>query len=61
MTLNLMIVPSLACPASCGYCFGPHCGGEKMSQDTVAAIVRWQNGLASSTPLDIAFHGGEPP
>jgi uncharacterized protein len=58
---HLMLVPSLACPASCAYCFGPHEGGPPMNHETIEAIVRWQNALDDSgAPLEITFHGGEP-
>lgn len=60
MARHLMLVPSLACPASCAYCFGPHTGGAPMRQDTVAAIARWQRVLGDQEPLEITFHGGEP-
>jgi uncharacterized protein len=59
-----MLVPSLACPASCAYCFGPHAGGKTMGRETLEAVVEWQRGLGSevagSGPLHITFHGGEP-
>ena len=57
---RLMLVPSLACPASCSYCFGPHEGRPPMRRETVEAIVRWQNSLGDDEPLEITFHGGEP-
>jgi uncharacterized protein len=60
MPSHLMIVPSLACPASCKYCFGPHEGGPTMSQKMVATIVAWQSTLGNKEPLEITFHGGEP-
>lgn len=60
MSRHLMLVPSLACPASCVYCFGPHEGGPPMRRETVKAVVRWQNALDGNEPLEITFHGGEP-
>ena len=60
MLRHLMLVPSLACPASCAYCFGPHAGGPPMTQATLEAVVRWQNVLGAQDPLEITFHGGEP-
>jgi uncharacterized protein len=58
---HLMLVPSLACPASCIYCFGPHEGGPSMRRETVEAVVRWQDALDDSAEtLEITFHGGEP-
>ena len=60
MPHHLMLVPSLACPASCAYCFGPHEGGAPMVQATVEAVVRWQNALGGDGAIEITFHGGEP-
>ena len=62
MSRQLLLVPSLSCPASCSYCFGPHEGRPIMSRETVEAIVRWQNSLDRllEEGLDITFHGGEP-
>ena len=60
MARHLLLVPSLACPASCTYCFGPHVGEASMREQTVAAIVRWINALGDKDPLEITFHGGEP-
>jgi len=69
MSQHLMLLPSLACPASCAYCFGPHAGGPAMSRDTLEAVVEWQRALgeepdgdAAAAPgtLEITFHGGEP-
>jgi uncharacterized protein len=60
MTHHLMLVPSMACPAHCRYCFGPHEGGAAMSQQTLQAIIHWQNALPANGALEITFHGGEP-
>ncbi len=60
MSRHLMLVPSLACPASCAYCFGPHAGGPPTTQATLEAVVQWQNALGDREPLEITFHGGEP-
>jgi uncharacterized protein len=57
---HLMLVPSLACPASCAYCFGPHEGEPSMHRDTVEALVHWQQTSERTDPLEITFHGGEP-
>ena len=55
-----MLIPSLACPAGCHYCFGPHHGdGVTMSVQTLEAVVNWQQ-TWDTDPLDITFHGGEP-
>ena len=60
MTRHLLLVPSLACPASCKYCFGPHQGNGSMSVDTLRAVIRWQHRLGDVEPVEITFHGGEP-
>jgi uncharacterized protein len=60
MSTHLMIAPSLSCPASCKYCFGPHEGAARMRRETLEAIVRWQAALGKDGPLEITFHGGEP-
>lgn len=60
MFSHLMIVPTLNCPASCSYCFGPHEGSPIMSQEIIEYIVQWQKKLRITTPLEITFHGGEP-
>jgi uncharacterized protein len=60
MSQHLMLIPSLSCPASCSYCFGPQDGGQPMPQETVEAIVRWQNEFEAGDTLEITFHGGEP-
>jgi uncharacterized protein len=57
---HLMLVPSLACPARCAYCFGPHEGGAPMTQATVEGVVRWQKALGGLDAIRITFHGGEP-
>jgi uncharacterized protein len=65
MSSHLMLVPSLACPASCAYCFGPHAGGKTMGRETLEAVVEWQGALAAESAaeqgtLETTFHGGEP-
>jgi uncharacterized protein len=66
MSRHLMLVPSLACPAGCAYCFGPHAGGKTMSRDTLHKVVDWLQALgagagdAGEPELAITFHGGEP-
>ncbi|MGZ6265707.1 MAG: TIGR04083 family peptide-modifying radical SAM enzyme [Candidatus Limnocylindrales bacterium] len=76
MTQHLMLVPSLACPAGCAYCFGPHAGGATMSRKVLESVVRWQGALeVGAAPAgddqahlakgtdgkrEITFHGGEP-
>ncbi len=62
MTLprHLILIPSLACQASCHYCFGPQ-RGSMMSHDIFDATLDW---LEMTTPpgqkIDLTFHGGEP-
>jgi uncharacterized protein len=71
MSSHLMLVPSLVCPASCAYCFGPHAGGKIMDRETIEAVVEWQRALGGGAneadgngrgpgPVEITFHGGEP-
>ncbi len=60
MSSQLMLVPSLACPARCGYCFGPHAGGKSMRRETLEAVVDWQEALGDGDRLELTFHGGEP-
>ncbi len=57
---HLMLIPSLACPASCAYCFGPHAGGPPMGRAILEAVARWQSASDDSATLEITFHGGEP-
>ena len=59
---EIMILPSLACQASCKYCFGPH-RGPVMSADTARAVVRFIRRIADETGagcIRAVFHGGEP-
>ncbi|MDH6356404.1 radical SAM protein [Parabacteroides sp. PF5-9] len=61
-TPTFMIVPSMACQASCNYCFGPH-KGAVMDEDTVRETIRFIQEIAEETAarnLSIIFHGGEP-
>jgi len=58
---HLMLLPTLACPASCRYCFGPReADSACISQATLEAITRWQQANAERYTLEITFHGGEP-
>lgn len=57
---HLMIVPSLACPAACAYCFGPRQGAPAMDRQTVEATASWLAALGRTPPPEITFHGGEP-
>jgi uncharacterized protein len=61
-----MLVPTLACPAACGYCFQPRVDGDTMSRATLEAVVTWQQtpwrsgDAGADENLEITFHGGEP-
>ncbi|WP_083924899.1 TIGR04083 family peptide-modifying radical SAM enzyme [Lamprocystis purpurea] len=59
---QFMVVPSLACPARCGYCFGPH-QGPIMSPEVADATVAFIARIAEETGMTrvrVTFHGGEP-
>ncbi len=61
-TPGFMIIPSLACQASCTYCFGPH-EGAVMDEYTASETVAFIASVAEETSareLSIVFHGGEP-
>ncbi len=60
MTRHLMLLPTLACPADCAYCFGPHSLGPVMGRAVVAAAAGWQAAESPGEALEITFHGGEP-
>jgi uncharacterized protein len=61
---HLMLVPSLGCPASCSYCFGPHGGylddepGHRGGSGRLAGKLAVESGQTGT--LEITFHGGEP-
>ena len=59
---HFMIVPSLACPASCSYCFGPHEGPimSKHTVDKVAAFVTRIAAEVGQSKIGLTLHGGEP-
>jgi len=59
---NLMIIPSLSCPANCKYCFGPCKGHDDMHIKIVERIGHWYNEIIDKNKkeLEIIFHGGEP-
>jgi uncharacterized protein len=59
---TFMIVPSLACQASCKYCFGPYVGAV-MEEQTARETVKFVQSIATETTakeISIIFHGGEP-
>jgi uncharacterized protein len=61
-TPHFMLVPSLACPAECSYCFGPH-RGPTMSADTMDAALDFMARVVNETgqrKIKVTFHGGEP-
>lgn len=61
-TPTFMVVPSLACQASCKYCFGPH-QGAVMEQGMAQTIAKFMRSIAEETgarEVTVIFHGGEP-
>ncbi|HUT89897.1 MAG TPA: TIGR04083 family peptide-modifying radical SAM enzyme [Thermoguttaceae bacterium] len=59
---HFMLVPSLACPAACSYCFGPH-EGPTMSPQTMESALDFIARIAGQTQqgkVKVTFHGGEP-
>ena len=59
---HFMLIPSLACPASCSYCFGPH-HGPIMNRETLADALDFMGAIVSETDwskIKVTFHGGEP-
>ena len=59
---HFMLVPSLACPAECSYCFGPH-HGPIMSAETMEATLDFMGRIVDETSqrkIKVTFHGGEP-
>lgn len=58
MPEHLMVLPTLNCPASCAYCFGPRLDGGVMPLSIIDGIIRWQS--MQEGRLELTFHGGEP-
>ena len=59
---QFMLVPSLACPAECLYCFGSR-EGPIMSLETVQTALDFVAKIVGETgqqKVKITFHGGEP-
>ncbi|MBI2301670.1 MAG: TIGR04083 family peptide-modifying radical SAM enzyme [Armatimonadetes bacterium] len=59
---HFVVVPSLACPASCSYCFGPR-RGPVMSGDRLVSTLDYLADTARTVPegaVQVTFHGGEP-
>lgn len=61
MSLNLMLLPTLACQAGCRYCFTPYDEDNRMPPATIEAVIAWgQAALDPEQELHITYHGGEP-
>ena len=59
---SFMIIPSMACQASCIYCFGPH-KGISMSESVAEKTLDFIAAIAEETEMkkvSVIFHGGEP-
>lgn len=71
---SFFVMPSLACPAKCKYCYSPH-ASPCMSPETMTSSARWIGKVIRSVsdrnacdagatqpalPVRITFHGGEP-
>lgn len=59
---NFMLIPSLSCPASCRYCFGPNTG-PAMDIATVNHVLNFVKSIAAETgqgKVRVTLHGGEP-
>jgi uncharacterized protein len=54
-----MVVPTLGCPASCGYCWSSDKNSPVMSVETAQEMVEWLRGFRKDA-VTITFHGGEP-
>lgn len=57
---HLLLLPTLACPANCDYCFGPRAGGPRMTPATLEAVASWLASVRGEDTWHITFHGGEP-
>lgn len=60
--VHFMPVMSLACNASCSYCFGPN-KGETMSSGMLKHVTGFMHKVVNETGqshVNITFHGGEP-
>ncbi|MBN2411217.1 TIGR04083 family peptide-modifying radical SAM enzyme [candidate division KSB1 bacterium] len=57
---QFMLIPSMACPANCEYCFGPN-RGPVMSEEIFIAALDWMaDTAATDKQIHLSFHGGEP-
>ena len=59
MPFHVMVVPTLGCPASCGYCWSSDKNSPVMSVETAKEMVEWLRGFRHDA-VTITFHGGEP-
>jgi uncharacterized protein len=59
MSFHVMVVPTLGCPASCGYCWSSDKNSPVMSVETAKEMVEWLRGFRHDA-VTITFHGGEP-
>ncbi len=59
MPFHVMVVPTLGCPASCGYCWSSDKNSPVMSVETAKEMVEWLKGFRKDA-VTITFHGGEP-
>lgn len=58
---EIMLLPSMACPAECIYCFGSM-AAPVMAESVIDATLDWISELRSpgdSEPLRVSLHGGE--
>jgi len=59
---SFMVIPSLACPGACHYCFGPR-EGKIMDSSTGSAAISFMDRIMRETNQDklrLTLHGGEP-
>jgi uncharacterized protein len=63
MLHHLLLIPSLACPTKCNYCFGPRQNSPPMALEVLDATLNWACEMPTSKPcskFEVVFHGGEP-
>lgn len=59
---HFMLIPSLSCPASCSYCFGPN-SGPAMKKDMLGRVIGFMEQIVKETgqrKVSVTLHGGEP-
>ncbi len=59
MPFHVMIIPTLGCPANCGYCWSSEEKSPMMSIETVTEVVKWLKSFREDS-VTFTFHGGEP-